>query len=911
MNEDAGPTLHYRRRIPPSRIASTMGRLGTIGLLLGVAAGLAAAVPAAAQSCRPPPQDCEDRPRTREEVVADSLGPPPPAVDPRYLGRDTVVAAPGASYSTSGLGRFLFGDLNRDLWEIEFPVPVLDLDGVGGGLVVDELSGGMQTLGLHFESRDGRAFQFRSIVKDAARALPPALRRTPVAALGEDQMGALFPLSAMVVAELLDAAGVLVARPRPVVMPDDPRLGEYRAAFAGRMGWIEERPNEREGDTPGFAGSSKITGHEALDEELAENPRSYVNARAFLRARLIDMLVGDWDRHQGQWRWASFEEGDRLRWDPIPRDRDWALSRVDGVFASLTRMYSPKYIAFDSVPPDPFRLSWSAQRLDRRWLTSLSRSEFIEEAERLRSRLDDAAIERAVGVLPEAYRAEIGAWLTRALEVRRDALVEVAEEFYELLAEYPNVFASDQAEVLTIESMDETSMRVTLTALGEDDLITYERVLHAEETREIRIYLGGGSDEVRIRGERLPIDVRIVGGEGNDLYSDATQDGQGIHVYDHEGRNRYDLGAEAYVTESPYDGQEEPPRPYWVWERRDWGHSWVPRPELRYDSDMGLFLGVGVSRYGFGFGRAPYRSKYSVSVLSGFAPDEWIGDIEFERPFGDRGWWGALDLNWATQEPTWFHGFGNETVAIGDEAIYRAHRNHADVWLRGRWAPDSVFEASFGPAGTFEGPIHGEGTVFDTLDSYGTDSFHQIGVRGRVRYDTRDDYDLPGSGLVLELDGRAFPALISVEEAYSKLRAEARGYVSAELPGEPTLHTRLTGERVWGRAPFAELPFLGGSHTLPGYVKRRFLGETAVTGAALLRWRIAPVHIVADLNLGLHGLAVVGRVWHEGETSNAWHPAFGGGVWINVPELERTVSLTYVRGTGGSGALYADLGFLF
>lgn len=903
MNEETSPTSHDRR---------TIRRNGGIGALLALAAGLAAAPSVAAQTGRPPPQeDRDEKARTEGEIVADSLGAPPPAVDPEVLGRDTVVAAPGVTYPAGSLHRFLFGDLNRDLWEIEFPVPVLDLDRVGGGLVVDELSGGKQTLGMHFESRDGRAFQFRSIVKDASRALSPALRRTPVAALGEDQMGALFPLSAMVVAELLDAAGILVARPRPVVMPDDPRLGEYREAFAGRMGWIEERPNEREGDTPGFAGSSKITGTEELFEELAENPRSYVNARAFLRARLIDMLVGDWDRHKDQWRWASFDEGDRIRWDPIPRDRDWALNRVDGVFASLTRVYSPKYVGFAPEPPDPFRMSWSAQNLDRRWLTSLSRADFVTEAETLRSRLDDAAIARAVGVLPTEYRAEIGAWLTRALEVRRDALVDVAVEFYELLAEQPNVFATDEAEVLTIEPAGTTSMRVTLTAPGEGGIVTFERVLHEEETREIRVYLEGGDDEVRVRGDRPPIDVRIVGGEGDDRYVDETGEGQGIHVYDHEGRNRYDLGPEAYVTESPYAGQDEQPRPYWVWERRDWGYSWVPRPELRYDSDMGLYLGAGVSRYGFGFGRAPYRSKYSASVASGFAPDQWIGDVEFERPFGDRGWWGAFDLDWATQEPTWFYGFGNETTVLGDESFHRAHRNHAEVWLRARWAPDSLFAVSFGPAGTFQGPIHGEGTVFDTVSAYGTERFHQVGARAGLRYDSRDHYDLPTKGLVLELDGRAFPALIEVEDPWSGLRAESRAYVSADVPGAPTLHARLIGERVWGRAPFAELPYLGGSSTLPGYVRRRFLGETAVAGSALLRVRVAPVHVIADLNLGVHGLAAAGRVWQPGEDSGAWHPAFGGGLWINVPELERTVSLTYVRGTGGSGALYADLGFIF
>ncbi|HZD03763.1 MAG TPA: hypothetical protein VE173_02565, partial [Longimicrobiales bacterium] len=179
----------------------------------------------------------------KKRNATDTLTAPPPAVDVTTLrlGRDTVVASPGQTYPAGSVHRFFLGDLNRDLWTLEFPVPVLDLDSVGGGLTVQELSGGKQTLGLRLRGEDGRIYQFRSIVKTPSRNIPGVLRPTGVGDVAEDQMGSQFPLSAMVVAELLEAAGVLVAKPRPVVMPDDPRLGEYRDAFAGRMGWIEVR----------------------------------------------------------------------------------------------------------------------------------------------------------------------------------------------------------------------------------------------------------------------------------------------------------------------------------------------------------------------------------------------------------------------------------------------------------------------------------------------------------------------------------------------------------------------------------------------------------------------------------------------------------------------------------------------
>ena len=148
----------------------------------------------------------------------------------------------------------------------------------------------------------------------------------------QDQIAALFPLSAMVVAPLLDAADVLHADPTLVVMPSDAALGEFQDEFGGLLGWIEVRPDEGPDGEPGFAGSTRVAGSDSFREHLEESPDERVDALGYLRARLMDLFVGDWDRHPDQWRWAAFEdEGGGTLWRPIPRDRDWALSHIDGL----------------------------------------------------------------------------------------------------------------------------------------------------------------------------------------------------------------------------------------------------------------------------------------------------------------------------------------------------------------------------------------------------------------------------------------------------------------------------------------------------------------------------------------------------------------------------------------------------
>src|SRR5690606_19273344 len=135
------------------------------------------------------------------------------------------------------------------------------------------------------------------------------------------------------------------------VMPDDPRLGEFRATFAGMLGGLEFKPNEGEDDTPGWAGSRKIQDSEDLLEQLEESPDYRLDMREFLTARLLDFVVGDPDRGTDQWRWARFGPDGDYVYRPIPRDRDWAFVEADGLLLPLSRSFYPKTARFRAGYP--------------------------------------------------------------------------------------------------------------------------------------------------------------------------------------------------------------------------------------------------------------------------------------------------------------------------------------------------------------------------------------------------------------------------------------------------------------------------------------------------------------------------------------------------------------------------------
>jgi hypothetical protein len=230
-----------------------------------------------------------------------------------------VTVAAGPRYGAGAFHRWILGPHYRDVWTRPVEVDVLDLRTFGGGLTPTGTGGGMQTRSLRFDGADGREYAFRSVDKNPSALLDPVFHGTLVADVVQDGISAAHPYGALVAAPLLDAVGVLHVEPELRVMPADPTLGAFGAEFAGMLGLVEERPDENDGGATAFAGADKVIGSERLAERLDEGPEDRVDARAYLRARLMDVFLGDFDRHRGQWRWATFDEDGPRRWLPVPR----------------------------------------------------------------------------------------------------------------------------------------------------------------------------------------------------------------------------------------------------------------------------------------------------------------------------------------------------------------------------------------------------------------------------------------------------------------------------------------------------------------------------------------------------------------------------------------------------------------
>ncbi|HKT60846.1 MAG TPA: BamA/TamA family outer membrane protein, partial [Gemmatimonadales bacterium] len=795
----------------------------------------------------------------------------------------------------------------RDLWATPIRVPILDLHQFAGGLNPTERGGGKQTKSLRFKGADGRQYQFRSVDKDPSPLIPEPLRRTVARRIFQDQISAGHPAAPLVVSPLLDAAGVLHSEPRLVFLPDDPALGEFRADFGGLLGTIEERPTD---NGPGFAGAEKIVGTTELFERLENDQDERVDTRAFLAARLVDMFLGDWDRHQDQWRWARLGKGDSVPWTPIPRDRDQAFARFDGLLLGLARLSAPQLVAFSPRYPSMVGLTWNARVLDRRLLGGLDWPVWDSVATALKGRLTDQVIDDAVAHLPEEYKGSNAASLAAALKSRRDHLTEAAMRFYRMLAVEADVYGSDKAERVEAKKTGDRTLELAIyPAKGDSSVPLFHRRFHRSETKEVRLYLHGGDDVVHVVGQDggTPL-LRIVGGGGDDQVVDSSSGGR-VRVYDARGRNTVGGLHRPPLDTRPYpDFRLSDSTPY---PRRDWGGFWRFRPWFSSGPEVGLFVGGGLVRYDFGFRKRPYRSRLSARVGYATGAERFRAELQGDFFRVNSRVHTSLLLRASGIEVVRFFGFGNETPRIDDDQFYRVPQQQYQITPSITLPFGAAGWLTVGPTLKFAKTDLDPGRFITLTQPYGVGDFGEVGATASAEWDTRDTEAAARRGIHLVAGGSVYPAVWDVDSTFGELHGEASTYLTPNTTLGPTLALRAGAKKVWGAFPFFESAFIGGASTVRGLRTERYAGDAAVYGSAELRARLGRYFLVLPGTFGVFALADVGRVYFDGESSDKWHTGVGGGVWFAYLEPANTFSFAVARGDDHRTALYIRAGFAY
>ena len=813
-------------------------------------------------------------------VAAQSRQPhqPPP---PRVVSRDSVTIAASPRYASTGFKRFFLGDTYRDLWTTPLRVPVVDFDRYAGGLKPLKEGGGNQTKNLRLGTPIGTEYVFRPV--DKASATPPErLRGTAIAKIFRDQVSGLFPAAGVVIAPIAEAAGVLHTTPAFAVMPRDSSLGKFRKDFVDILGTLEEYPHKPE-EGPGFGSASDVIDTEELLPLLDSLPAQFVDARAFLNARLTDILVADTDRHHGNWKWGRFADGKSVRWVPIARDRDHAFNHYDGLLARIARPAAPFLTTFEGKYPGIGALSDNSREIDRRFLSGLEKSVWDSIALALQHRITDVVIDSAVRTLPAEYR-NVAPSFAAKLKQRRDGIPAVARKFYDVLAEEVEVHATDASDRATIAYLP--GGLVDVAVQSGSDTPYYHRRFDPRETREVRVYLHDGDDAAVVKGD-VPstVKVRVIGGNGTNVLVDSS------HVAGRSRARLYDVGRVSGYWYGPDSSRDT------LFSRRPWVKDTgvVRYPSQDYGSGIKPVVGFGTGGLGlvprlgarwmrYGFRREPYSTMLGLDAeyatgVPGFR-FTLLGDQRLESSkvhFTALGRMSDFEL-------VNFYGFGNETP--GGEDQQNRFRIDQRQWLLrpavamalGRRDSD----LSLGPVIQYSYTETNSGRLVADEQPYGFGHFGQAGLRLGLRYDRRDHPRDAKHGFFVDVNSSTFPAMWDVESPFSQVSGSAAGYFKLPLPLHPVLAVRGGGKKVWGDVPFHEAAFLGGLDTLMGAPPQRYAGDVSVFGNSELRVPIVSIRSWLPIDIGAVGFADAGRVYLDGESPGGWHTVVGGGLWFGV-----------------------------
>ena len=345
---------------------------------------------------------------------------------------DSVTLTPSRLYEGNLLKEIMQGEQYREEWSTPVTVPLIYLDTLYGGMEVIEEGGGKQTHSLELEDPNGIRYTLRSVTKDPDPLIPEFAKSLGLENIVVDGISAQHPYGALAAAALSEAAGILHTHPKMVFVPKQKVLGEYNEKYGNRL-YLLEYESEGKVDWTGTENAFEIMDTDDLQKLKQEYPeQTSISVPAFIRARLFDMLIGDWDRHAKQWGWVVQKKSDAYLAFPLAGDRDNAFFSIDGIIPAIitNQEILPKVQSFQKTID---YLPGLVLKADRYFLYNVPEEVFLDQARFLQSALTDSVIKKSFEVWPKEIYALHGDQIVETIIERKKELREYAVEFREII----------------------------------------------------------------------------------------------------------------------------------------------------------------------------------------------------------------------------------------------------------------------------------------------------------------------------------------------------------------------------------------------------------------------------------------------------------------------------------------------
>jgi len=835
-----------------------------------------------------------------------------------YIDRET---------SKSKFYSFLWGNRYRKYYSAPITAKVVTLDTLLGGLTPIRKGGGTQSRTLRLKAKDGKQYVMRAMKKNAAQYIQASMfknqyvqkqfENTASEDLVKDVFTGAYPYAPFVVGKLSEAIKINKLNSKLYYIPKHQALGHFNTEFGDELYLFEEHPADGNLSLENENFTGNIFSTYDVFERMHENENQVVDEKEYIRARLFDMLIGDWDRHQDQWRWLEFKENDKIVFKPLPRDRDQAFSIMSDGFilsaavklipmAKLLRKYDDDLVDVKGFNIEPFPL-------DKAFISHLNEKDWKEQVEFIQNNITDEIIDDAFSNIPSELNDETITKIKSTLKARKNNLQEIANRYFNLISKYAVVTGTNKKEYFTIKILKNNDVEVTIQRKKKDDSIEpyFTAIYKADITREIWLYGLDDADTFETIGKSNKIKIRIVGGQNNDSYK--VSDGRNVVIYDYKTKkNDITLAKKAKLKLSDsYDINT-----YDFKKIKTSQNQFIPI--IGANPDDGLKIGFNNTFTNFGFERNPFTSQHQLKAAYYFATNGY--EINYRLEVANVVKNVNLEVNAGIQSPNFtfnFFGYGNETSNLDDDLGLDYNR----VKVRSlNFNPQLKWRSRSGVSVTW-GLNYDNIEVDNTqnrfvennpeLPNYIFDEVQFFGTNLSFNFENYDNKAYPTMGMKTNIQLGHKTNLDNNDRSYNYIIPEISFNHKIDAQGKWVLATKLKSHINFGNElEFYQAASIGGTDGLRGFRNQRFTGNQSFYQNTDIRYSFSSMKTkLIPVRVGVYSGFDYGRVWLNEEDSKKWHNSYGGGFFINGAEL-LSANIGLFNSSDGLRAAFS-LGFQF
>ncbi|MBC8766538.1 metallophosphoesterase [Arenibacter sp. BSSL-BM3] len=805
----------------------------------------------------------------------------------------------------SPLFKLIWGERYRKYYGTKVLATTVNLDTLHGGLSPVRKGGGHQSKSLRLEDANGKQYVMRALRKEAERYLQAMAFKdqyiigefedTYTESLLEDFYTGAHPYASLTIGALSDAAKIYHTNPRLFYIPKQPALEDFNSDFGDELYLLEEHVSDEHSDLESFGFPEKIESTYDFLNKLRSDEKYKVDVDMYIRARLFDMVIGDWDRHVDQWRWAENKvkkTGDVI-FQPIPRDRDQVFSIMgDGLLMNIATRIIPPLKLMEGYAENIRNVKTfnaSPFSLDMTLLNSSVKMQWEEQVAFLQDNLTEKVIDESFVLFPEEVQDKTLDKIKKILLSRLEKLPKIADEYYKALNKFVVIKGTDKDDWFQITVLPDNRTQISAYRIigGEKKKLFYDKVFDSKTTNEIWIYGLDDGDYFEAKGaSKNMINIRLVGGNGTDTYD--IVDSRNISIYDYKTKDnkfKNTSGSKVRLTD---DYELNTYQPLKLIKTQN-----QLVPTIGYNPDDGFKIGVANTLTNYGFRQNPFTSQHQISASIFFATSGI--DLNYSGEFAHlfENWNFGIDARFTSPNfSTNFFGLGNSTQNLDDDLGMDYNR----VRIRNiSFSPSLIWRGQLG-ASLKAGISYEHITVEETENRFvnlfyvqnNEDSINSfLGVDAKYHYSNTDSNAFPTLGMSSSLQIGAKRNLASDGNSF--------GYVVPSLSlthkiipsGKLVLATKWKAHFNIGNGfEFYQGASIGANDGPRGYRNQRFIGKTSYYQNTDLRLQLKKMRTgILPISLGMYGGYDYGRVWSSSLESDKWHTSYGGGFFLNGADI--------------------------